>query len=75
MAYDIKHYAELGLLEKLLKVSSADDPSEADVKQAADEIAAAIQKAKESPHDLRNRLGSPNRKATSEVRRLVKEAW
>ena len=43
-------------MEKLLKVSSADDPSEEDVKQAADEIAAAIQKAKESPRDLQKSL-------------------
>ena len=75
MAYDIKHYAELGLLEKLLKVSSADEPSDEDVKFVAKEITLAVQKAKEAPADLSNRLGSINRKATSEVMRLVREAW
>lgn len=75
MAYDIKHYAELGLLEELLKVTSADNPTQEDEKFVINAISKALEKAKEADTTLDNRLGSPNRKATSEVMRLIKANW
>ena len=75
MAYDIKNYATLGLLEDLVKVESPDEPTEADVRKVSERIAQAIEAARKAPLDLSNRLGSPNRKATSLVREMMKEQW
>lgn len=75
MAYDIKNYATLGLLEDLVKVESPDEPTDADVRKVSERIAQAIEAARKAPLDLSNRLGSPNRKATSLVREMMKEQW
>ena len=75
MAYDIKNYATLGLLEDLVKVENLDDPTDSDVKLIETTIAQAIEEARKAPLDLSNRLGSPNRQATSVVRQMMKEQW
>lgn len=75
MAYDIKNYATLGLLEDLVKVENADDPTDSDVKLIETTIAQAIEEARKAPLELSNRLGSPNRQATSVVRQMMKEQW
>lgn len=75
MAYDIKNYATLGLLEDLVQVESADEPSEADVKKVEAVIQKAIEEARKAPRTLENRLGSPNRAATVKVREMMKAQW
>ena len=75
MAYDIKNYATLGLLEELVKVENADEPTAEDVRKIEDCITQAVESARKAPVDLRNRLGSVNRSASSLVREKMKQQW
>lgn len=75
MAYDIKHYSQLGLLYRLLEVSSADAPTESDVALVRQTVGEAIERAKHSDRTLRNRLGSKNRQASLTVREKMRAIW
>ena len=75
MAYDIKHYATLGLLSALLHIENPDAPNEDDVVLVRTAISGAIEKAKRDGVRLDNRLGSENRSATVEVRNRMKAVW
>ena len=75
MAYDIKHYATLGLLSALLHIENPDAPNEDDVVLVKTTLSCAIAKAKRDGIRLDNRLGSKNRSATIEVRNRMKAVW
>jgi malonate decarboxylase gamma subunit len=75
MAYDIGSFAELGLLWKLLDVSSADQAVTADVELIRTTLLAAIEDIRQSPRDLSNRLQAPARQASAKVRKLLKAQW
>lgn len=75
MAYDIKHFASLGLLNGLLHIEDPDAPNEDDVELVKASIAGAIKKAKKDGINLKNRFSSKNRAASVEVRRRMKEIW
>ena len=75
MAYDIKHYSQLGLLYRLLKVSSADEPSDEDVALVRQTVLEAIDRARQSDRTLKNRLGSVNRQASLTVREKMRAIW
>ena len=79
MSYDIRTYAKLGLLHKLIEGVNADSPSASEVERIRGELIAAASDARSSPNDLSSRLSSAaareNRPASIEVSRRLKEQW
>ena len=76
MAYDIASFASLGLLWKLLTVSTADQPSDADlatVRRALEDAQSDI--LNDPDRDLSSRLGGVNRQASSRVRERLAAQW
>jgi malonate decarboxylase gamma subunit len=79
MAYDIRSYAKLGLLHKLIQGVNADEPRQVDVERVRAELLAAIADARAGRSDLTSRLTSSSarttRAASIEVRRRLAEQW
>ncbi|MDR3413863.1 MAG: biotin-independent malonate decarboxylase subunit gamma [Formivibrio sp.] len=75
MAYDIRNYATLGLLWKLIDISAPECPSNADLATAQDALLAAIADIAQSPRDLSGRLHAKNRQASRHVRELLRAQW
>lgn len=79
MSYDIRQYAELGLLHELIAGIDADAPSPGQIARVEDRVAAAIADIREHPGDLSRRLDNAEAKATRtasiEVRRRLAEQW
>jgi biotin-independent malonate decarboxylase gamma subunit len=79
LAYDIRTYAQLGILDTLIEGVNADEPDANDIKRVQDALLSAIIDARSGPRDLRNRWTSPNaqlhRKASIEVRKRMAETW
>jgi malonate decarboxylase gamma subunit len=79
LSYDIRDYAKLGLLHKLLHVENPENPSEQEAQNVRDEVIAAIADARNGPVDLRNRLQSKEaietRKASILVRAILEAQW
>jgi malonate decarboxylase gamma subunit len=79
MSYDIRDYAKLGPLYKLLHVENPAKPSRQEIRNVQDELVAAIEDARTSPVDLRNRLDSTAaremRKASLLVRTKLEAQW
>jgi malonate decarboxylase gamma subunit len=79
VAYDIRSYASLGLLHKLIEGIDADAPGRIDVSRVRAELVDAITDARAGAPDLACRLTSPaarkTRAASIEVRRRLAEQW
>jgi malonate decarboxylase gamma subunit len=79
LSYDIRDYAKLGLLHKLLHVDSPENPSQQEIQHVRDELIAAIEDARNSPVDLSNRLQSKEaretRKASILTRSMLEAQW
>ena len=79
MAYDIRSYARLGLLDALISGVNADTPGPADVERVRAELRRAIADTRAGAQDLASRLASPQaretRAASIEVRRRLAEQW
>jgi malonate decarboxylase gamma subunit len=79
MAYDVRSFARLGLLHRLLEGVNADAPDAADVRRVREELAAAVADARCGARDLSARLGPATaragRAASIEVRRRLAEQW
>jgi malonate decarboxylase gamma subunit len=79
MSYDIRDYAKLGLLYKLLHVENPEKPSEQEIRNVKGELVEAIADARSGPVDLRNRLESKGalemRKASLLVRSKLEAQW
>jgi hypothetical protein len=79
MSYDIRDYAKLGLLHKLLHVENPEKPSQQEIRNVQNELVAAIADARSGPVDLRNRLESTAaremRKASILVRTKLEAQW
>lgn len=76
MAYDIKHYATLGLLHELLEVHQPDAPSPEMVQKVRDAVAKGIEHARATQSELlSDRFSSPNRQASVCVRQRMREVW
>ena len=79
MSYNIRDYAKLGLLHKLLHVENPERPSQQEIRNVQAELVAAIADARSSPVDLRNRLESRKaremRKASILVRAKLEAEW
>jgi malonate decarboxylase gamma subunit len=79
MAYDVRSFAKLGLLHRLIGAADAAHPSAADVERVRAELIAAVADARAGPTDLATRLTSPaaltGRAASMAVRRRLAEQW
>ena len=79
MAYDVRKYAQLGLLHELIAGINADAPSAAHVARVMERIAAAVADVRKRPGDLTGRLDNAeartHRAASIEVRRRLAEQW
>jgi malonate decarboxylase gamma subunit len=76
MAYDIKSFASLGLLWKLLDVGNAEQPSAIDLQNVRQVLEAAHRDIlDDADRDLRGRLGGVNREASSRVRDKLAAQW
>ena len=79
LSYDVRNYAKLGLLHKLLPVSNPEAPSADEVSLVHNALVEAIADARKGPTDLRNRLESDAaktaRKASRLIRARLEEEW
>jgi biotin-independent malonate decarboxylase gamma subunit len=79
MSYDVRDYAKLGLLYKLLHVDDPLHPTAADIEAVRHELIDAIQDARRGTTDLSNRLQSEaakqTRKAGIAVRAALRAQW
>ena len=79
LSYDIRDYAKLGLLHKLLHVENPDKPSQATVAQVQKELIDAVADARAGSRDLSNRLTSEAareiRKASLAARTRMQDQW
>jgi biotin-independent malonate decarboxylase gamma subunit len=79
MSYDVKDYAKLGLLYKLLHVENPLQPTAPEVETVKQALIEAIQDARAGSTDLSNRLESDaakqTRKASIAVRTVLEAQW
>jgi malonate decarboxylase gamma subunit len=79
MSYKMSAYAKLGLLHELIEGVDADQPGPAGIERVRRALIAAIEDARQGPHDLSSRLRSPDaqrtRAASIEVRKRLAEQW
>ena len=79
MAYDVRSFAKLGLVHRLIGRIDAAHPSALDVERVRDELIAAVADARAGARDLATRLTSPaavaGRAASIAVRRRLAEQW
>ncbi|WP_445168759.1 biotin-independent malonate decarboxylase subunit beta [Mycolicibacterium sp. Dal123E01] len=79
MSYRIEDWAKLGFCDGLLKVGDAEHPSAEDVQLVGAAIADAVQRARNGPVDLSNRLDSDAavhmRTASRRARELLSAQW
>jgi biotin-independent malonate decarboxylase gamma subunit len=79
MSYDIRDYAKLGLLFRLLHVENPENPSAKEIEAVQNELIAAIEDARNSPVDLGSRLESEGaqqtRKSSILARKTLEAQW
>jgi malonate decarboxylase gamma subunit len=79
MSYDVRDYAKLGLLYKLLHVDDPQHPTTADIEAIRHDLIDAIQDTRRGATDLGNRLQSDaakqTRKAGIAVRTALEAQW
>jgi malonate decarboxylase beta subunit len=79
LSYDVRAYAQLGILHRLIQGVNADAPTGIDIAKVRKVLEEAIADARLRPRDLSNRLASAEarqtRKASIEVRRLLVAQW
>lgn len=74
MAYDVRHFSELGILSELLDVAAPDLPSITDIETARRSILKGVNLAKSEKLPAR-RLHAPLRQASADVRRRMSAVW
>jgi malonate decarboxylase gamma subunit len=78
-SYNIRDYAKLGLLWKLLHISNPDAPTADEISLVRNAIVEAIADTRKGPPDLRSRFESAEaktaRKATRLIRARLEEQW
>ena len=79
MAYDVRSFAKLGLVHRLIGGIDAAHPTGPEVERVRDELIAAVADARAGARDLATRLTSPaavaGRAASIAVRRRLAEQW
>lgn len=74
MAYDVRHFSQLGILSELLDISDPDLPAADDVKKARAAILKGIRFAKAEKLPER-RLHAPLRQSSAMVRERMRAVW
>ncbi|MBU2414185.1 MAG: biotin-independent malonate decarboxylase subunit gamma, partial [Gammaproteobacteria bacterium] len=74
MAYDLKSFATLGLIEQFIDVSSADTPSSKDIELVQTLLADSVESLKGDTQIIK-RLQGENRGASRRVRELLRAQW
>jgi malonate decarboxylase gamma subunit len=76
MAYDIRSFASLGLLWKVLQPADPDQPGEADVEMVRGALEQALADiVEDEKRDLSGRLQGEHRQASRLVRNKLREQW
>lgn len=79
LAYDVKSFEQLGVLQRLIRVGNADAPSDDDVADVRHVLETAIAEVRCGPLDLSERLTSSQartqRAATIRVREALTHQW
>jgi malonate decarboxylase gamma subunit len=79
LSYDVRDYAKLGLLYKLLHLSNPEAPSAEEISLVRNAVIEAIADARKGPFDLRSRFESEDaqtaRKASRLIRARLEEQW
>ena len=76
MAYDIQSFASLGLLWRCLDLADPEAPSDADIQQVQASLEDALADIlKDTRRDLSSRLGATHRKASTQVRDMLRAQW
>jgi len=75
ISYDVRDYAKLGLLYKLLPISNPEAPSADEISLVRNALVEAIADSRKGPTDLRNRFDQTARKATHLIRARLEEQW
>jgi malonate decarboxylase gamma subunit len=79
LSYDVRDYAKLGLLYKLLPVSNPDAPSTEEILLVRNAVTEAIADTRKGPFDLRTRFESEPaqtaRNASRLIRARLEEQW
>lgn len=76
MAYDIRSFASLGILWRLLPVARPDLPGDDDLARVNDCLLAALADIRrDATPDLAGRLGQPARQLSTQVRERLRASW
>jgi malonate decarboxylase gamma subunit len=79
MAYDVRSFARLGVIDRLIGGIDADVPTTADIARVRAELASAVLEACAAPRDLTVRLSSDSARATRaasiEARQRLAAQW
>ena len=79
LSYDVRDYAKLGLLYKLLPVSNPEAPSTEEISLVRNAVIESFADARKGPFDLRSRFESEDaqtaRKASRLIRARLEEQW
>jgi biotin-independent malonate decarboxylase gamma subunit len=79
LSYDVRDYAKLGLLHKLLHIENPDSPTRASILRVQQDLIDAIEDTRVGSRDLMNRLESKDAQETRKVgltaRTLMEKQW
>jgi len=79
LSYNVRGFAQLGILHELLAVPDPDHPSPQTIELVQQHLIAAIHDARSKPRDLSSRIESAPalnmRKATIQTRALLRQQW
>lgn len=75
MAYDVKNFNTLGLLDELLNIARPDAPGEQEIEQVNEALSRAISEARTGDRTLKHRLRGENRRSSALVRERMRALW
>ncbi|MDU4092533.1 MAG: biotin-independent malonate decarboxylase subunit gamma [Pantoea sp.] len=75
MAYDVKNFQTLGILDELLDIAKPDAPGEQEKQQVTESLMRAIKDAREGDRTLQHRLRGDNRRSSALVRERMRALW
>ncbi len=75
MAYDVKNYQTLGLLDEMLNIAKPDAPDDQAKQQVTEALIRAIEDARNGDRSLQHRLRGENRRSSALVRERMRALW
>ncbi len=75
MAYDVKNYQTLGLLDEMLNIAKPDAPDDQAKQQVTEALIRAIEDARNGDRSLQHRLRGENRRSSALVRERMRAHW